>query len=203
MTWLIFVPIWFTDEKVGLTPATWLLFFATACLVLTGLGAIWFANSQLDADRKQRRVENLARVLDEFNGRRMRFFRSRFAEGRMNAGKLIRKDETKFPEYGLDVLDFCEHVAFLTRNDHLDPVQVCNVLGNWIGAYHHDLAAHVERLARLQKTAYEDLLWLVGHLREIDVKRGGLFFTSYGDDDLERLYAYDLKLLDVDQASRD
>jgi hypothetical protein len=199
MPWLIVLPTWFTDEKQGLTPATWLLFLATACLVLTGIAAIVFAKSQLDADRKQRKVENLAKILDEFNGKRMRFFRSRFAEGRMNAGKLVRKDDVEFPEYGLDVLDFCEYVAFLTRNDHLDPVQVCNVLGNWIGAYHQDLAAHIEQKVIRQKTAYEDLLWLVEHLRKLDNQRGGSFFTSYGDSDLERLYAYDRKLLDLDR----
>ena len=62
----------------------------------------------------------------------MRLCRQRYATARMDGGKLAPKDDIVFPDGGDDVLDFCERVAFLTRNGHLNEVQVWSVFGNWI-----------------------------------------------------------------------
>jgi hypothetical protein len=121
----------------------------------------------------------------------VRSFRKQFAGARIIGGKLARKDEAAFPEGGFDVLDFCERVAFLTRNGHLDEVQVWSDFGNWIGAYNHDLGIHIHQLRARQKTAYEDFIWLVERLRKIDEQKGGSFFVAYSNEELERLYTYD------------
>ena len=47
-----FLKHWLTDDKAGLTLATWCLVLATFLLVLTGIGAIGFAWIQLGAERK-------------------------------------------------------------------------------------------------------------------------------------------------------
>ena len=109
----------------------------------------------------------------------MRLCRQRYATARMDGGKLAPKDDIVFPDGGDDVLDFCERVAFLTRNGHLDEVQVWSVFGNWIGAYNQDLGMNMSHLRPKQKTAYEDFAWLVEHLRKIDRDKGGSFFKPY------------------------
>ena len=194
MACLIALPGWLTDERQGMTLATWCLVAATGALVLTGIIAIVFTWFQLRADRKQRRVENLAKIMDGFHDGRMRVHRIRFATARLYGGKLGPKDESEFPDCAMDVLDFCEYVGFLAKEGHLDPRQVWNVLGNWIGAYNQDLGAHIERRRSREKATYQDFLWLVAKLREIDKEEEGAFFTHYTDQDLERLYIYDSKL---------
>lgn len=191
-----FLKYWLTDDKAGLTLATWCLVLATFMLFLTGLGAIAFTWRQLEAERKQRRVDNLDKIRDEFNGEHMRSFRKRYAAARMNGRELGSKDNVVFPDGGFDVLDFCERVAFLTRNGHLDDVQVWSVFGNWIGAYNHDLRMNISNLRSKQKTAYEDFAWLVEWLTRIDRHKGGSFFAIYEKEDLEHLYAYELDFRD-------
>jgi hypothetical protein len=129
-----FLKHWLTDDKAGLTLATWCLVMATFMLVATGLGAIGFAWWQLRADRNQRRIENLNTIFDEFKGEILRSHRARYAAARMNDQVLASKDHVVFPDGAFDVLDFCERVAFLTRNGHLDEVQVWSVFGNWCHA---------------------------------------------------------------------
>lgn len=191
-----FLKHWLTDDKEGLTLATWCLVLATFMLVATGIGAIGFAWIQLEAERKQRRVENLHKILDEFNGETVKLFRKRYAAARMNGLQLAQKDNVAFPDGGNDILDFCERVAFLTRNGHLDQVQVWSVFGNWIGAYNQDVGANIAHLRSKQRTAYEDLIWLVARLRKVDKHKGGCFFDHYGKEDLERLYRYELGFRD-------
>ena len=54
MAWLWpFLRHWLTDDKAGLTLATWCLVLATFMLVATGVGAIGFAAQQLAAERNQ------------------------------------------------------------------------------------------------------------------------------------------------------
>src|SRR5258708_892299 len=115
-----FLKYWLTNDKEGLTLATWGLVFSTLMLVATGIGAIGFAWGQLTAERKQRRVDNLQQILDEFNGEIMKSIRLRYAESRLDGRKLACKDDVVFPDGGCDVLDFYERLAFLTRNEHLD-----------------------------------------------------------------------------------
>jgi hypothetical protein len=129
----------------------------------------------------------------------MRTFRKRYAAWRLNGGELIVKEDTVFPEGSLDVLDFCERIAFLTRAGHLDEEQVWSVFGNWIGAYAHDLDTNMSRLRTRQKTAYEEFAWLVARLKRIDKRKGGCFFENYEQQDLIRLYEYDLGCRDGQQ----
>ena len=193
MAWLWpFLRHWLTDDKAGLTLATWCLVLATFMLVATGVGAIGFAAQQLAAERNQRKIENLNTIFNEFNDETMRSFRKRYAAARMNERKLACKEDVAFPDGAFDVLDFYERVAFLTRNGHLDEVQVWSVFGNWIGAYNQDLAVNITKLRPKQKTAYEDFVWLVQRLRKVDKRKQGCFFTRYANEDLERLYAYEL-----------
>jgi hypothetical protein len=187
-----FLKHWLTDDKAGLTLATWCLVLATFMLVVTGFSAIAFTWRQLAAERKQRRVENLNRVLDEFNGEPVRSFRKRYAGARMNDRRLAVKDDVIFPDGAYDILDFYERVAFVTRNGLLDHVQVWSVLGNWVGAYNQDLASNIAQLRTKQKTAYEEFIWFAKRLEKIDRQKGGSFFALYEKEDLERLYAYEL-----------
>jgi hypothetical protein len=188
---------WLTDDKAGLTLATWCLVMATFMLVATGLGAIGFAGWQLRAERNQRRIENLNTILDEFNGEILRSHRARYAAARMNDQGLASKDDVVFPDGAFDVLDFCERVAFLTRNGHLDDVQVWSVFGNWIGAYNQDLVPNISTLRPKQKTAYEDFTWLVKRLGKIDTRKGGCFFTLYEKEDLSNVSTHTSWLTEI------
>lgn len=110
---------WLADEK-GLTPATWFLGLVTCCLVVTGIGAISFARRQLLFEVSQRRLENLNKAVDDFYDDRRRYLRKKFATGRLDGDRLVRKQDSGFPDCAMDILDFFDHVASLTRKGHVE-----------------------------------------------------------------------------------
>jgi hypothetical protein len=172
-------------------PINWeaLTAIATIALVITGIGAIWFAKRQLENDRESRRVENLERQLEAFN--------SQVIRGRRNSLAIVRIDNTtqklqhmspEEPPLSLfPVLDFFEHIALLVRRNRIETRDVWHAFGEWIFAIGCDCRRAIELQQHYDRTYYEDFMWLVDELQNIQRKEAG-FARVYSDDDLYEFY---------------
>lgn len=174
-----------------LTRATWWLAYATAGLVLTGVGGIIFVWLQLRADRRQKRVENLERQIEIFEGDRFRKARAKLASDRLNGGDLRWLDPGDPPYGAYEILDFFEHVALLVREKNLSAFGVWHTFGTWIGAVWSDFKTVVAVGQVDDPATYCDFKWLVEKLRKIERKHRDQGGMDYDEADLESHYTYE------------
>jgi hypothetical protein len=174
-----------------LTRATWWLAYATIGLVLTGVGGIIFVWLQLRADRRQKRVENLERQIEIFEGDRFRKARAKLASERLDGGDLRWLDPGDPPYGAYEILDFFEHVALLVREKNLTPFGVWHSFGPWIGAVWSDFKTVVAVEQTDDPATYCDFTWLVEKMKRIGKKHRDEGGMDFDEGDLEAHYAYE------------
>jgi len=169
---------------------------STVGLVLTGVGAIYFAYRQIENERVYRRIENLEEQLRRFDGAPIAEHRKRLAEGRLNASRseLRSLDPEDPPSCAYELLNFFEHVAFLTEKGHLDIYDVWHSFDYWATAYYFDLRPVIEAEQQDDSSSYCDFVTLISHLRPIEMREAGQLSTWVAD---ELVNFYDSELEDV------
>jgi hypothetical protein len=181
----------------GMTRATWLLAYATLGLVATGIAGIIFVWIQLSRERTQKRVENLERQIDMFEGNRFLKIRAKLGTERLRGENLKEMDSNDPPAGVFELLDFFEHVALLARERNLSAFGVWHSFGPWIGATWSDFKEIVAIEQIYNKTTYCDFRWLVEKIKKIETKEGG-DLLEYDQEDLEGHYIYERQLAQGD-----
>jgi hypothetical protein len=146
----------------------------TILLVLTGLGAMLFAWVQIRSERAYRRVENIEREIEKFDGGRCAKAREIFATSRlavMDGAKPLGRDNA--PAGAYEILNFFEHLGHLAKAGHLEVRAVWHTFGWWILMMNFDLRSLVAEERQKSKTVFCDFEWLVKKVSRIELREEG------------------------------
>jgi len=157
---------------------------ATAALVATGAGAIYFAYRQIENERAYRRIDNLEAQIDRFDREPIAGHRKKLAEARLDASRTRLRilDVDDPPTSAYEVLNFFEHIAFLVEKGHLNIYDVWHSFGYWARATYYDFRSLIEYEQREDPSTYCDFLKLDARLRKIDIEETGAENTWLPDE---------------------
>jgi hypothetical protein len=162
---------WYLKLTAWATVATAI---ATAALVLTGLGAMFFAWYQIRSERKYRRVENIEREIERFESKRYESARKLFAASRLTQGKELKPlSRLTAPPAAYEILDFFEHIGHLARAGHLEMRAVWHRFGWWILIMDRDARSLVDEERDSSNTVLCDFEWLVKKVSRVEKKEEG------------------------------
>jgi len=150
----------------GVTLATWALAFAAILTIL-------FAWGQITLQRRQSRLENLERIIEWFDDEKLRAFRRRLAESRLDERGSLRPLDIETYNDADEVLDFFEHVAFLVRKRHLDLYDVWHSFHLWIAIYVSDFDQLIAAAQGEDPGTFADLTWMYPKLKTMEKKNQG------------------------------
>jgi hypothetical protein len=146
----------------------------TLLLVLTGLGAMLFAWVQIRSERAYRRVENIEREIEKFDGGRCAKAREILATSRLaepDVAKPLGRDNA--PAGAYEILNFFEHLGHLAKAGHLEIRAVWHTFGWWILMMNFDLRSLVAEERQKSKTVFCDFEWLVKKVSRIELREEG------------------------------
>jgi hypothetical protein len=146
----------------------------TLLLVLTGLGAMLFAWVEIRSERAYRRVENIEREIEKFDGGRCAKAREIFATSRLaepNGAKRLSRENA--PAGAYEILNFFEHIGHLAKAGHLEVRAVWHTFGWWILMMNYDLRSLVAEERQKSKTVFCDFEWLVEKVSRIELREEG------------------------------
>jgi hypothetical protein len=170
----------------GVTLATWALFFAAILTIL-------FAWRQITLQRRQSRLENLERIIEWYDDEKLREFRRRLAESRLDENECLRFLDVDTYNDADEVLDFFEHVAFLVRKRHLDLYDVWHSFHLWIAIYVSDFKELIEAAQLEDPGTFADLSWIYPKLKKMEKKNKGSGLDRTPEQ-IARQYCYDVEL---------
>jgi len=159
---------------------------STATLAGTAIAALAFTIVQLRNQRELARIDNLEHQMDYFDGPDFLKQRQALAKQRLGQGKLRTLKDDDPPTELYRVLDFFEHIGFLVRKHHLHAYDVWHSFGGWAVPTFYDARRVIEYEQSDDPTFYDDFVWLMRKLEEIERKRTGKFEIPCDDE----IYGY-------------
>lgn len=162
---------------------TWTLAFATLVLAV---GTLFFMRRQVADSNRSAQLHVFLQITDRFESAAMLSARDKVARAILGTGQLN-------DSCAQSVLDFFEHVGYLTRRGYLDFEMVFNEFVNPACAYWFALHSYVEsvRVRLQQKDVYDSAEWLANKLVAVEkTKHGGPSTSSSFTDEVIRQFMH-------------
>lgn len=171
---------------------------ASAFLVLTSLGGIFYAGVQLRHERQYRAVSNLEKQLAYFHSTKFREARRRLAQERLNdRGELLALVSSEPPLAAFEVLDFYEHLGLLIKKGHLEIYDVWHTFYEWAQPVYADMRRILEDRSNEWADHYSDLRRIMHGMDRIQRdrmrKRRDQHVKLWSDDRICEHYQYELE----------
>jgi hypothetical protein len=164
-------------------------------VVLTGIGAIWFANSQIEESREdarrqieeargEARIVHLQEMIKQFSEPPVSVAMRSFALKRIDQKREVLRplDPDDPPDGMYDLLNFFETVGLLTNRGYLDKKDVWEEFGYWLFNFYADARPVVVEEQRDNKTMYANLSWLMSEMERLEADQGGNLDRPSPDD---------------------
>jgi hypothetical protein len=159
-------------------------------LVLTGLGALWFADYQIRESREEAKVQHLVEELNEFDHPPYSDDRKTLALQRMDARqealKALNVDDP--PDAMYNVLNFFEHVSLLANRGYLDKEMAWSDFSYWMFNIYADSRPLIDAERKYDPAEFSELTKLMEDMRQIEIKEGHGVDDHPSQDDILGFY---------------
>jgi hypothetical protein len=176
-------------EKLGAL-ASAVTAFSTFLLVVAGVGALFFANRQIQESREQAKIQHLDELVQRFDQPPMVDFRRMLAVKRLDAKheKLLPLDPDDAPDEMSDVLGFFEDMSLLEKRGYLDKYDVWFEFSNSMFPLYADARPYIESQQKDDKEAYAGFSEMMKEMTQIDIERDGGVSIHPSQADIREFY---------------
>jgi hypothetical protein len=145
---------------------------SSVCLVLVGLGAMWFAYTQIKESRDEAKIQHLVEVVQQFDQPPYSDIRRRLAAQRIDTKqKIVRPlDVEDPPGEMIDLLDFCQHIGLLVNRGYLDEGDVYGEFADPMFLLYRDARPLIDARRKEEPAVWGDFVDLVQALERIDIE---------------------------------
>ena len=157
---------------------------STALLVLTAIGALGLACSQIEEARDEARIVHLQEMVQQFStppvSDSLRLLASKRIDQKQKVLLPLSPDDA--PEEMYDLMNFFETMALLTERGYLNERDVWHEFGYWLFPFYADARPVLEKEQREDSVMFSNFSRLMAALDQLENKNGGKLNHPSTDD---------------------